>query len=114
MMTVNKQVWEENLNKYDKLVKQCPRFERKGKSVPNTAANGYMFSMLNKDGELGIRFGKERQKELIEELGTGLFHSYGSVMRGYVHIPQGLWKDTKKLVQLLNESFDYVMSLDPK
>lgn len=48
--------WEDNLKLYDMAVAKCPEIERKGKSMPYTSANGHMFSLLNKDGELGIRF----------------------------------------------------------
>ena len=99
---------------YDRLVAKCPRFERKGKKNPYTSAKGHMFSQLNKDGELGIRFSKEVQEKYIKNLKTGYFKSYGSIMKGYVLIPKGMWKDLDKLAGLLNESYDYVMSLEPK
>ncbi len=38
-------MWEEKLNIYDELVARCPRFERKGKTMPYTSANGHMFSL---------------------------------------------------------------------
>ena len=69
---------KEKLNIIDKLVANCPRFERKGKSMVYTSANGHIFSQQNKAGALGIWFSKEVQK-----------------------------KD-------LNESYDYVMTLEPK
>ena len=55
-------MWEEKLKIYDELISKCSRFERKGKTVPYTSANGHMFSLLNKAGEIGIRFSKEIQK----------------------------------------------------
>ena len=55
-------MWDERLKIYDKLVSKCPRFQRKGKTMPYTSANGYMFSLLNKAGEIGIRFSKEVQQ----------------------------------------------------
>ncbi|MEM1219427.1 MAG: hypothetical protein AAGH79_10960 [Bacteroidota bacterium] len=79
---------EEKLKIYDALVEKCPRFERKGKTVPHTSANGYMFSILNKAGELGIRFSKEVQKERLVVWNTSLFKSYNSIMQGYVLIPE--------------------------
>ena len=48
----------EKLKIYDALVAKCTRFKRKGKTMPYTSANGYMFSLLNKDSEIGIRFYK--------------------------------------------------------
>jgi hypothetical protein len=50
---------EERLALYDRLVSKRPEIERKGKTVPHTSANGYMFSLVNKAGEIGIRFSKE-------------------------------------------------------
>ena len=107
-------MWEEKRKIYDTLVAKCPRFKRKGKSVPNTTANGYMFSMLNKAGEIGIRFSKEVKKKHIEEWDTSLFKSYNSVMQGYVLVPENMLNDLDALAKYLNESYEYVMSLKPK
>ena len=59
-------MWEEKVKIYDELVSMCSRFERKGKTVPYTSANGHMFSLVNKAGEIGFRFSKEVQKKYIE------------------------------------------------
>ncbi|MEP3211081.1 MAG: hypothetical protein ABJN95_17980 [Maribacter sp.] len=99
---------------YDALVAQCPRFARKGKTMPYTSANGYMFSLFNKANEIGIRFSKEVQKKYLEEFNTTLYKSYGAVMQGYILIPERMWHEEGTLVNLLNESYDYVMSLPPK
>ncbi|MBN2502108.1 MAG: hypothetical protein JXB38_15095 [Anaerolineales bacterium] len=107
-------MWEEKLELYDKLVAKCPRFERKGKTMPYTSANGHMFSLLNKAGQLGIRFSKEVQEKYLQEFDTTLFKSYGSVMRGYVLFPDSMLEDLDKLAEYLNESYDYVMTLEPK
>ncbi|MEW4924975.1 hypothetical protein [Algibacter sp. 2305UL17-15] len=107
-------MWEEKLKIYDALVDKCPRFERKGKSMIYTSANGYMFSLLNKAGEIGIRFPKEVQEKYIEEFQSSLYKSYGAVMKGYVLIPDHILEDTNLSVKLLNESYDYVMTLKPK
>jgi uncharacterized protein YajQ (UPF0234 family) len=105
---------EEKLKCYDQLVSMCPRFERKGKTMPYTSANGYMFSLLNKASEIGIRFSKEVQKKYLEEYNTSLFKSYNSIMHGYILITEEMLDDLQNVVRLLNESYDYVMSLDPK
>ena len=107
-------MFEENLKRYDALVDQCPRFERKGKTVPYTSANGHMFSLLNKDGELGFRYSKEVQKRYMEAFNTTFLKSHGATMQGYILITEEMFADTDKLLELLNESYDYVMSLDPK
>ncbi len=107
-------MWEQKLEIYDKLVEKCPRFERKGKTVPYTSANGHMFSILNKEGELGFRYSKSAQEKYILEFDTTLFKSHGAVMRGYVLIPDHMLEDLDKLAEYLNESYDYVMTLEPK
>lgn len=107
-------MWDEKLARYDQLVAKCPRFERKGKTVPYTSANGHMFSILNKEGELGFRYSKQVQEKYLQEFGTTLFKSYGAVMKGYVLIPDEMLEDLDNLAQYLNESYDYVMSLEPK
>jgi len=107
-------MYEEKLKTYDELVAKCPRFERKGKTMPYTSANGYMFSLLNKDGEIGIRFSREVQQKYLEEFDTTLFKSYNSVMQGYVLIPESMLEDLDALAKYLDESYDYVMSLPPK
>ena len=60
-------MYERQLALYDKLVSMTDKFERKGKTMPYTSANGYMFSLLNKDAELGIRLSKEAQKKFLED-----------------------------------------------
>ncbi|NNE29988.1 MAG: hypothetical protein HKN16_10135 [Saprospiraceae bacterium] len=107
-------MWEDNLKVYDELVSKCPRFERKGKTVPYTSANGHMFSTLNKDGELGIRFSKEVQEKYIAKYNTSLFKSYNAVMRGYILVTDKMLQNSKLMIKLLNEGYDYVMSLKPK
>lgn len=107
-------MWEEKLAIYDQLIVKCPRFERKGKTMPYTSANGYMFSLFNKAGEIGIRFSKEVQQKYLTEFNTTLYKSYGATMKGYVLIPESMWEDLDTLAKYLDESYDYVMSLEPK
>lgn len=106
-------MWDEKLKIYDEIVDKCPRFERKGKTVPYTSANGHMFSILNKAGELGFRYSKEVQQKYIEKFNSSLFKSYNAIMKGYVLIPDEMFSYLDKLAEYLNESYDYVMSLDP-
>jgi hypothetical protein len=61
-----------------------------------------------------MRFSKPVQEKYIEEFGSSKFMSHGAVMRGYVRIPDHMFDDLDKLSEYLNESYDYVMSLEPK
>ena len=73
-----------------------------------------MFSLLNKEGQLGFRYSKSVPEKYIQEFDTTIFKSYGAVMRGYVSIPDHMLEDLDKLAEYLNESYDYVMTLEPK
>ena len=94
-------MWEERLKLYDAAVAKCPRFERKGKSMPYTSANGHMFSLLNKDGELGIRFSKDVQARYKDQWNSGDLRSHGASMRGYVRVPEHMWDDLLTLARYL-------------
>ncbi|MEP1780098.1 hypothetical protein [Reichenbachiella sp.] len=107
-------MWKEKLKLYDELVAKCERYERKGKTMPYTSANGYMFSLLNKAGEIGIRFSKDVQEKYMQEFNTTFYKSYGAVMNGYILIPEEMLKDLDKVAVYLDESYDYVMTLEPK
>ncbi|PTX58695.1 TfoX-like protein [Kordia periserrulae] len=107
-------MWKERLEIFDAIVAKCPRFERKGKSMIYTSANGHMFGLLNKAGEIGFRYDKETQEKYIQEFNSEYYKSYGATMKGYVLIPENMLDDLDRLAELLNESYDYVMSLDPK
>ena len=99
---------------YDELVAQLPHIERKGKTMPYTSANGYMFSQLNKAGEIGIRLPKEAGQKFMEEYDSSEYRSYGAVMKDYVLVPESLLDDLDLLSKYLDEGYHYVMSLEPK
>ena len=63
-------MWDEKLKIYDQLVAKCPRFKRKGKTMPYTSANGYMFSLFNKNSEIGIRFSEDVKEKYIKEFNS--------------------------------------------
>lgn len=105
---------DEAIHLYNELIEKSPEIKRKGKTMPYTSANGHMFSLLNKNNQIGIRFSKKVQEQYLLEFDTTCFKSYGAVLKGYILIPESLLSDMDKLIMLLNEGFNYVMSLDPK
>ena len=107
-------MWEERLKLYDKLIRANPNFERKGKTMPYTSSNGYMFSQLNKAGEIGIRLSKEDQAKFIKDHQATIFKSYGAVMKDYLMVPERLLNDLDLVSSLLNDGYNYVSSLEPK
>ena len=98
----------------DEIVADNPNFDRKGKTMPYTSANGHMFSQVNKAGELGIRLSKEDTSAFDSSYGANPFLSYGATMREYVLIPESLLSEKETLGTLLQKGYEYVMSLPPK
>ena len=107
-------MYMEKLALYDKLVAANPNFKRKGKTMPYTSANGYMFSFLNKEGEIGIRLPKEAGKKFMEEHNSTIFKSHGAVMKDYVLVPDEMLENLELVGEYLQIGFDYVMSLEQK
>ena len=105
---------EEVIKVYEEVIALNPNFERKGKTMPYTSANGHMFSQVNKAGELGIRLSKEATIEFDGKYGAQPFLSYGATMREYVLIPEELLSDSEVLGYFLQKGYEHVMSLPPK
>lgn len=99
---------------YEQVISMTDGIERKGKANPYTSANGHMFSQMNKDGQLGFRFDKTTQAALMEKYNTTFFKSYGATMNGYILITDEMLSDLNLLSELLKQSHNYVLSLDPK
>ncbi|WP_339753956.1 hypothetical protein [uncultured Winogradskyella sp.] len=106
--------WDEALKVYDSITSSCNGFERKGKKMIYTSSNGYMFTLLNKDAEIGIRLPKEEASEFMEKYNTGFYYSYGAKMKDYVLVPESLWSNNSKMVSYFEQSFAYVNSLPTK
>lgn len=107
-------IYEERLAIYDAIIAQCTDFQRKGKTMPYTSANGYMFTLLNKDAEIGIRLSKSDQVEFKEKYNATEYRSYNAIMRDYVRVPNELLKDMDLIAKYMQKGFKYVMSLKPK
>ena len=105
---------KDKINLYSKLIEACNGFELKGKNMLYTSSNGYMFSQLNKAGEIGIRLPKDLQEEFKGKYNATKFTSYGATMRDYVKVPEELFEDFQTIVDYLELGFKYVNSLEPK
>lgn len=104
---------EKKIELYSTIISKVDGVELKGKTMPYTSANGHMFSQLNKDGEIGIRLSKERNREFIEK-GASEFRSYGAVMKDYILISDDMLDHPDKVAELLKEGFDHVTTLPPQ
>ncbi|MEM8591195.1 MAG: hypothetical protein AAGF13_01595 [Pseudomonadota bacterium] len=83
----------------------------KGKKNPFASKGGHMFAFLSPDDGLCLRFSEPRRAELAEGWGQGPVMSYGSVMRGYVALPEAAMGEAARY---LGEAEEYVASLPPK
>lgn len=109
------QVSEERLELYKKLLDTHPEIELKGgMKLPYTSHNGNMYTMLSKDGRIGIRLGKEDFKVFIEKYDAIQFKNYGANMREYVEVPESLLENMEELAPYLAKSHEYVQTLKPK
>lgn len=105
---------EEILEIYKEIIGFTEKSELKGKNMLYTSSNGYMYSLINAENELGFRLSKEDQKEFGNKYGDKPFHSHGAKMKDYVLIPKELMTDTKVLAAWLTRSHEYVNTLKPK
>ena len=108
------QIDEPRLAVYEKLIATNPEIERKGDTIPYTSLNGHMFSLLAKDGSLGLRLSKEERDKFLKKYPSSLLVQYGVVMKEYVKIPGELLSKPNELKKYFDLSYEYVRSLKPK
>jgi hypothetical protein len=104
----------EALDRYDRLVRERPHFERKGVGLPYTSVNGHMFTFLSAEGVLGLRLPTERREEFLKQWETKLFVAHGAVLKEYVVVPDRLFRNTGEVLKYMDQSYQYVVSLKPK
>lgn len=107
-------MWEENKEKYAQALLLTDKFKLKGKNMLYTSSNGYMFSMLNKAAEVGVRLSKEDQEVFHQEYTSDLYKSHGANMRDYVLVPPKLLDQPEVLIKWIVKGFDHVNTLKPK
>lgn len=104
----------EALDLYKAAVAGNPDGEVKGAANPYTSRNGHMFSFLDAEGAMALRLSKEMGEEFLAKYDSGPVISYGSVMNGYVSVPQSLLSATAELQEWFNKSHDWIGTLQPK
>ncbi|HEV7427163.1 MAG TPA: TfoX/Sxy family protein [Thermoanaerobaculia bacterium] len=106
--------YEQKLALYEKLVATNPDVQRKGDTMPYTAVNGNMFSLLTKEGTLILRLDADNQAAFLKKYKTKLPVQYGAVMKEYVEVPDALLAKTRELKKYFDLSYAYASSLKPK
>ncbi len=88
--------------------------EVKGAKNPYTSRNGHMFSFLGADGTMALRLSDDGQEEFLADFDSGPVTQYGSVMRGYVSVPDDLLADTGSIATWFDRSYEWIGTLPPK
>lgn len=88
--------------------------EVKGAKNPYTSRNGHMYSFLTPDGTMAIRLPDDLRDQFLEQYDSGPVMQYGSVMRGYVSVPDELLAAPGELTPWFVEAWDWIGSLPPK
>lgn len=105
---------EELLAQYDLIVSKIPDMERKGVSLPYTSMNGNMYTMMRKDGVLGIRLNANERESFMEKYKTDPFENYGSMIKEYVEVPASVLMNTDTMIFYMKLSHEYAKTLKPK
>ena len=105
----------EALDRYRAIVEASSAdTEVKGAKNPYTSRNGHMFSFLDRGGTMALRLSDDLREEFGTSYSTEPVMQYGSVMRGYVAIPDELFDDVEELANWFDRSHDWIGTLDPK
>ncbi len=88
--------------------------EVKGAKNPYTSSNGHMYSFITPEGMMALRLSDELGDEFKESYDSGEVRQYGSVMRGYVSVPEELFADTDAMAGWFDRAHDWVQTLEPK
>ena len=86
----------------------------KGAKNPYTSLNGHMFSFLDPEGTMAIRLSAELGDEFLSQYESGPVIQYGSVMRGYLSVPDALLDDIEECRKWFVKSRSWIGTLEPK
>ena len=98
----------------EKLVANHAGIELKGDTMPYTAVNGNMFSVMGRDGRFILRLSDADREAFVAKYKTKPVVMYGALMREYVEIPDALLSKTAELKKYFAASYAYVASLKAK
>lgn len=73
-----------------------------------------MLGFLDAEGSMALRLSDELGDEFRSTYDSGPVMSYGSVMRGYVSIPEELLTATATLITWFDKAYDWIATLPPK
>lgn len=86
----------------------------RGAKNPCTSCNGHMFSFLDVEGGMALRVSDELAGEFLSKDESGPVRQYGSLMRGYVSVPDDLLSATSELVPWIEKARSWIGTLKTK
>ena len=101
------------LNRYVAVVEDAGEVV-KGAKNPYTSRNGHMFSFLDVEGTMAIRLSDDLADEFLSTYESGPVIQYGSVMKGYVSVPDDLLSDTEEAGLWFTKAYEWIGTLKPK
>ena len=104
----------ESLELYEELVSSLEAVDRKGAANPYTSLNGHMFSFLDKEGTVALRFSDDDWTKFTDTYDSGPSIQYGKTMNSYATVPADLLADTETLAVWFERSHDFIATLKPK
>ena len=105
---------EQVLEIYKTAVARHDELKVRGAKTAYTAINGNMFSFVDDQARICLRFSESRKAELNAQYGTRDVTQYGAVMRGYVALVDEVAVDGVELERLFAESYAFAKTLKPK
>jgi hypothetical protein len=99
---------------YTRVVAIHDGIEIKGAKSSYTAINGNMFSFIDDEDRLCLRFSEARKEELNVLHDSSDVIQYGAVMRGYVALLDDVARNKDMLDSLFTESLEFAKSLKLK
>lgn len=102
------------LDCYKRAVAQHEDIKIKGAKTSYTAINGNMFSFIDDQARICLRFSESRKMELNIAYGSSDVLQYGAVMRGYVALSDDVIVDDTAFGKLFSESLEFAKTLKPK
>ncbi len=107
------EAYADKLALYEALVATNRSVERKGDTMPYTALNGHMFSLLTKAGKVALRLPSAARDAFLKKHKDALCVQHGIVMKEYVELPDALLAKTRDAKKFFDLSCAYVSSLKP-
>ena len=105
---------EPSLVLFTDVVQGNPDTQVKGAKNPYTSRNGHMFSFLDSEGAMALRLSEDDAEVFLDRYDSGPVMAYGSVMRGYVSVPDDLFRKTAELQWWFDKSHEWIGTLPPK